>query len=126
MKKGSSSKKKRPAFRKPKAKAGAETPEKLFYGLQGREKSHGYLRGPQQDVLRDYEKISDATDIAFELPTGTPQTSIGHFQNGSTMRVPEGAISQGATIYQYPVPTYRVYKKAPNFRGTWRLFPRWA
>lgn len=77
MKKGSSSKKKRPAFRKPKVKAGAESPEKLFYGLQGREKSHGYLRGPQQDVLRDYEKISDATNIAFELPTGTGKTAVG-------------------------------------------------
>lgn len=68
---------KRPIFRKPKAKAEAETPEKLFYALQGREKSHGYLRGPQQDVLRSYEKYANHSDLAFELPTGTGKTAVG-------------------------------------------------
>lgn len=53
-------------------------PEALFYKLSGRAKSHGYLRGPQQDVLREYaEKYITAPDIAFELPTGTGKTAVG-------------------------------------------------
>ena len=77
MKKGSNTKKKRPGFRKVKAKAGFKNPEELFYSLQGREKSHGYLRGPQQDVLRNYTEISNVSDVAFELPTGTGKTAVG-------------------------------------------------
>ena len=53
-------------------------PEALFYKLSGRSKSHGYLRGPQQDVLREYaEKYLAASDVAFELPTGTGKTAVG-------------------------------------------------
>ena len=55
-----------------------DSPEKLFLGLGGRAASHGYLRGPQQDVLRDYrEKFSDVPDLALELPTGTGKTTVG-------------------------------------------------
>src|SRR5260370_2421098 len=54
------------------------TPEELFYKLSGRESTHGYLRGPQQDVLREYgEKCANASDVAFELPTGTGKTAVG-------------------------------------------------
>src|SRR4051812_19669285 len=53
-------------------------PEDLFYKLSGRAKTHGYLRGPQQDVLREYtEKAVDFLDLAFELPTGTGKTAVG-------------------------------------------------
>jgi hypothetical protein len=55
-----------------------KTPEELFYKLSGRENTHGYLRGPQQDVLREYaEKHVAASDVAFELPTGTGKTAVG-------------------------------------------------
>jgi hypothetical protein len=54
------------------------TPEELFYKLSGRAKSHGYLRGPQQDVLREYaDKHQKTADLAFELPTGTGKTTVG-------------------------------------------------
>lgn len=69
--------KKRPEFRKPKATQSYETPEELFAKLPNREKSHGYLRGPQTDALRDYMKLKDKTDIACELPTGTGKTTVG-------------------------------------------------
>jgi len=36
------------------------------------------LRGPQQDVLREYaEKYANSSDVAFELPTGTGKTAVG-------------------------------------------------
>lgn len=69
----------RPPFKpaKPAAPSYA-TPEELFYKLSGRESTHGYLRGPQQDVLREYaEKYANASDVAFELPTGTGKTAVG-------------------------------------------------
>lgn len=69
--------KKRPEFRKPKAAQSYETPEELFAKLPNRAKSHGYLRGPQTDALRDYIKLQDKTDIACELPTGTGKTTVG-------------------------------------------------
>jgi hypothetical protein len=55
-----------------------KTPEELFYKLS-RAKSHGYLRGPQQDVLREYAEkhVTKSVDIAFELPTGTGKTGVG-------------------------------------------------
>ncbi|HXP83107.1 MAG TPA: DEAD/DEAH box helicase [Bryobacteraceae bacterium] len=54
------------------------SPEELFYKLSGRAKTHGYLRGPQQDVLREYaEKAVEISDLAFELPTGTGKTAVG-------------------------------------------------
>lgn len=68
---------KRPEFRKPKVAQSYETPEELFAKLPNRAKSHGYLRGPQTDALRDYIKFQDKTDIACELPTGTGKTTVG-------------------------------------------------
>lgn len=70
-------KKKRPKFRKPRTSQTYETPEELFAKLPNRAKSHGYLRGPQTDALRDYMKLKDKTDIACELPTGTGKTTVG-------------------------------------------------
>lgn len=54
------------------------SPEELFYRLSGRAASHGYLRGAQQDVLREYvEKHCTTADLAFELPTGAGKTAAG-------------------------------------------------
>jgi len=59
-----------------KAKA-ASSPEELFK-LLTRAKSHGYLRGEQQDILRDYaSQAVGAADVALELPTGTGKTCVG-------------------------------------------------
>lgn len=68
-----------PQFRKIEDKNKApESPELLFYKLVGRAKSHGYLRGPQQDVLREFnDKFKDVADLALELPTGTGKTAVG-------------------------------------------------
>ena len=66
-----------PPFRPVARRPTAETPEALFY-LLPRTSSHGYLRGPQQDVLREYASPSVTTpDVAFELPTGTGKTAVG-------------------------------------------------
>lgn len=70
-------KKKRPQFRKPKAAPTYATPEELFAKLPNRAKTHGYLRGPQTDALRDYASLRDKSDIACELPTGTGKTTVG-------------------------------------------------
>jgi hypothetical protein len=69
----------KPPFRPVKpAAATYATPEELFYKLSGRQSTHGYLRGPQQDVLREYaEKHTGTPDVAFELPTGTGKTAVG-------------------------------------------------
>lgn len=69
--------KKRPKFRKPKAAQTYATPEELFAKLPNRAKTHGYLRGPQADALRDYANLKDKSDIACELPTGTGKTTVG-------------------------------------------------
>jgi DEAD/DEAH box helicase/Helicase C-terminal domain len=69
--------KKRPQFRKPKAAQTYATPEEMFAKLPNRAKSHGYLRGPQADALRDYLNLQDKSDIACELPTGTGKTTVG-------------------------------------------------
>jgi superfamily II DNA or RNA helicase len=70
--------KSRPTFKAVKTATGYASPEELFYKLSRREKTHGYLRGPQQDVLREYAELpADSTDIAFELPTGTGKTAVG-------------------------------------------------
>jgi hypothetical protein len=68
-----------PAFRTLAEKNKApESPEQLFYKLGGRAKSHGYLRGPQQDVLREFnDKFKNVADLALELPTGTGKTTAG-------------------------------------------------
>lgn len=39
--------------------------------------SHAYLRGPEQDVLREYEKYAKEPNVASELPTGTDKTTVG-------------------------------------------------
>jgi hypothetical protein len=71
------SKKKLPAFKKLSKTAKVMTPEEVFFGLT-RASSHGYLRGQQQDVLREYAaKGVNASDVAFELPTGTGKTAVG-------------------------------------------------
>lgn len=69
--------KKRPELRKQKVAQSYATPEELFAKLPNRAKSHGYLRGPQTDALRDYIRFKDKTDIACELPTGTGKTTVG-------------------------------------------------
>ncbi|MBY0483103.1 DEAD/DEAH box helicase [Nitrosomonas sp.] len=69
--------KSRPQFRKPKAAQTYATPEELFAKLPNRAKSHGYLRGPQADALRDYTNLQDKSNIACELPTGTGKTIVG-------------------------------------------------
>lgn len=68
----------KPKFRSVKAVATYSNPEEMFYALSSRSSTHGYLRGPQQDVLREYaEKYLRETDVAFELPTGTGKTAVG-------------------------------------------------
>jgi hypothetical protein len=71
------SKRPKPPFQQSKPAPTYDSPEQLFYKL-GREGSHNFLRGPQQDVLREYaEKFSASPDVAFELPTGTGKTTVG-------------------------------------------------
>src|SRR5690348_12186041 len=67
----------RPRFKKIVPSGATDSPEELFHTLSGRAKSHGYLRGPQQDALRDYMKCQKARDVAFELPTGSGKTLVG-------------------------------------------------
>lgn len=67
----------RPPFRKPKNPQIYSSPEQLFSKLPNRANSHGYLRGPQAEVLQHYEKYKSETDIALELPTGTGKTTVG-------------------------------------------------
>ncbi|MHB8088849.1 MAG: DEAD/DEAH box helicase family protein, partial [Anaerolineaceae bacterium] len=68
----------RPKFKSTKVSLAYASPEELFYKLSGRVKSHGYLRGPQQDVLREYaENHRKSPNVAFELPTGTGKTAVG-------------------------------------------------
>lgn len=68
----------RPSFKSVTTSAVYASPEELFYKLSGRASSHGYLRGPQQDVLREYmDAHSSVSDAAFELPTGTGKTAVG-------------------------------------------------
>ena len=68
---------KKPSFKKPRILAAYESPEELFSKLPNRAKSHGYLRGPQADALREYLARKDDADIALELPTGTGKTAVG-------------------------------------------------
>ena len=70
-------KKKLPQFKTTALAANVATPEDVFFTLT-RNPSHGYLRGQQQDVLREYTAIATKTsDVAFELPTGTGKTTVG-------------------------------------------------
>jgi len=67
----------RPKFQKPAAANVTSSPEELFHSLSvGRAKTHGYLRGPQQDALREYAEHHTCSDIAFELPTGSGKTLV--------------------------------------------------
>jgi hypothetical protein len=68
---------KRPSFKRGKAAQAYNSPEELFGKLSNRAKTHGYLRAPQGDALREYVKHQKDTDIAFELPTGTGKTMVG-------------------------------------------------
>src|SRR5208282_4216094 len=63
--------------KRPSLPSSTDSPEELFYTLSARAKSHAYLRGPQQDALRDYMKVQERQDIAFELPTGAGKTMVG-------------------------------------------------
>lgn len=67
----------RPSFRSHKPAPAYTSPEELFGKLSNRAQSHGYLRGPQQDALREYMEARDCDDIAMELPTGTGKTTVG-------------------------------------------------
>jgi hypothetical protein len=68
----------KPKFKSVTPAAAYSNPEELFYALSGRSSTHGYLRGPQQDVLREYaEAHLTESDVAFELPTGTGKTVVG-------------------------------------------------
>lgn len=67
----------RPEFRKAKVATSYATAEELFNKLPNRSKSHGYLRQPQADVLRQYQALTKDSDIALELPTGTGKTLVG-------------------------------------------------
>jgi hypothetical protein len=68
----------RPSFRKPKAMQAYDSPEELFGKLPNRAQSHGYLRGPQVDALRDYIMLPvETANVAMELPTGTGKTTVG-------------------------------------------------
>lgn len=65
-------------FKVSKSETAFTSPEQVFYSLRGRASSHGYLRGPQQDVLRDFSSTHAGTrDLALELPTGTGKTTVG-------------------------------------------------
>lgn len=66
----------RPRFVTRKRETGPDSPEALF-AQTAHAKSHGYLRGPQQDVLRSYMEHVDEPNIALELPTGTGKTAVG-------------------------------------------------
>jgi len=68
---------KRPSFKKPQPTGVTNSPEELFYALTGRTKTHAYLRGLQQDVLREYTQYVGESDVAFELPTGSGKTTVG-------------------------------------------------
>ncbi len=67
----------RPSFRKGRVTSTFGSPEELFTKLPNRSGTHGYLRQPQADVLREYQKVVDKPNIALELPTGTGKTLVG-------------------------------------------------
>lgn len=68
----------RPRFKTKKSTQKPNNPENLFLSLTNRAKSHGYLRGEQQEVLRNYSSLDEKIrDVALELPTGTGKTCVG-------------------------------------------------
>lgn len=66
-----------PKFRTNKKPSASSSPIELFSRLPNRERTHGYLRQPQADVLREYVANQDDANIALELPTGTGKTLVG-------------------------------------------------
>lgn len=66
----------RPSFVTRNREVVPDSPEALF-SQSTRVRTHGYLRGPQQDVLRGYMDQLEAQNIALELPTGTGKTAVG-------------------------------------------------
>jgi hypothetical protein len=60
---------KRSRFRNTSGAAAPASPEELWYELRGKRK-HEFLRGPQQDVLREYLAVVEAPNIAMELAHG--------------------------------------------------------
>ena len=67
----------RPPFRSHATESAPESVEALWPELRGK-RQHEYLRGPQQDVIRQYDKEADGRqDVAIELPTGSGKTTVG-------------------------------------------------
>ena len=67
----------RPAFRSPATESAPESVEALWPELRGK-RQHEYLRGPQQDVIRQYDaEAGGRQDVAIELPTGSGKTTVG-------------------------------------------------
>ena len=73
---------KRPSFKKAKTAQAYNSPEELFGKLSNKARTHGYLRAPQGDALREYVKETTRNDIAFELPTGKRQDLVGFVNRG--------------------------------------------
>ncbi len=68
----------RPTFQPVQRTIQPRSPEELFSSLAARAPSHAFLRGQQQDVLREYSaRYSTSPDLAAELPTGTGKTAVG-------------------------------------------------
>ena len=67
-----------PTFRPVQPNVTYKTPEELFYEL-ARHPTHGYLRGPQQDVLREYAENHTRIGRCSirSRPTGTGRTAVG-------------------------------------------------
>lgn len=51
--------------------------EALFKDLKNRSPKIKDLFSHQADILRDYQKFSDASDVSLELPTGSGKTLVG-------------------------------------------------
>ncbi len=68
----------RPSLRTGKPESAPASVEATFYGSRNRARTHEFLRGPQQDVIRQYDQHHhEAANVAIELPTGTGKTTVG-------------------------------------------------
>ena len=65
----------RPPFRRVSQGSTPETPEDLWNDLRPI-RTHEFLRGPQQEVIRKYPELVSISDVALELPTGTGKTAV--------------------------------------------------
>ena len=65
----------RPPFRAVSQDSTPETPEVLWNDLRP-VRRHEFLRGPQQEVIREYPELVSSSDVALELPTGTGKTAV--------------------------------------------------